>query len=57
MGHEVYRLVDDFHAPGVEYSATWNAINQSNKPISTGIYFYEVRTEKEVKRFKMAFVK
>ena len=43
--------------PGVRYSAIWNAINQSNKPISTGIYFYEVRTDNEVKRYKMAFVK
>ena len=56
-GQKVYELVNGFHMPGIQYNATWNAENQSNKPISTGIYFYEVRTEADVKRFKMAFVK
>ena len=56
-GREVFELVNGFHVPGIQYEATWDALNQSNRPISAGVYFYEVRSGDNVKRFKMAFVK
>jgi hypothetical protein len=57
MGHKVFDLVSGYHSPGVRYSAAWNSNTQSNIPVSTGIYFYEMRSGDYVERKKMVLVK
>tara|TARA_Y100000994_G_scaffold112275_1_gene92485 strand:- start:1638 stop:2939 length:1302 start_codon:yes stop_codon:yes gene_type:complete len=39
LGEHVYTLVDEYHAPGNLYQISWDSNNQSNIPISSGIYF------------------
>jgi hypothetical protein len=57
IGHKVFNLVSGYHSPGVRYSAAWNSNTQSNIPVSTGIYFYEMRSGDYVERKKMVLVK
>jgi hypothetical protein len=57
MGHKVTDLVSGHHLPGRQYSVTWNSNTQSNIPVSTGIYFYEMRSGDYVERKKMVLVK
>jgi hypothetical protein len=42
-GREVRNLVDGSMKPG-SYSATWNGLSNSGRPVSTGIYFYKLQT-------------
>jgi len=57
MGHKVYDLVSGYHSPGARYSAVWNSNTQSNISISTGIYFYEMRSGNYIERKKMVLIK
>jgi len=57
MGHKVFNLVSGYHSPGIRYSAVWNSNTQSNIPVSTGIYFYEMRAGDYIERKKMVLVK
>lgn len=57
MGHKVTDLVSGHHLPGRQYSVTWNSNTQSNIPVSTGIYFYEMRSGDYVEKKKMVLVK
>ena len=57
MGHKLYDLVNGYHSPGVRYSAVWNSNTQSDIPVSTGIYFYEMKSGNYTERKKMVLVK
>jgi len=57
IGHKVFNLVSGYHSPGIHYSAVWNSNTQSNIPVSTGIYFYEMRAGDYIERKKMVLVK
>jgi hypothetical protein len=57
IGHKVFDLVSGYHSPGIRYSAVWNSNTQLNIPVSTGIYFYEMRSGDYVERKKMVLVK
>ena len=57
MGHRVFGLVSGYHSPGVRYSASWDSNTQSNIPVSTGIYLYEMRSGDYMERKKMVLVK
>ena len=57
IGHKVFNLVSGYHSPGIRYSAVWNSNTQSNIPVSTGIYFYEMRAGDYIERRKMVLVK
>ena len=57
LGHKVFDLVSEYHSPGIRYSAVWNSNTQSNIPVSTGIYFYEMRSGDYIERKKMVLVK
>ena len=57
MGHKVFDLVSGYHSPGIRYGVAWNSNTQSNIPVSTGIYFYEMRSGDYVERKKMVLVK
>jgi hypothetical protein len=57
LGYKVYDLVSGYHIPGIEYSVTWDSNTQSNMPISTGIYFYEMQLGDYIETKKMVLVK
>ncbi len=42
---------------GVEGSATWDGTDDSNKPVSSGIYFYKLKTDNLEKMRKMILIK
>ena len=56
-GQHVYTLVDGYHAPGVSYQVTWNSSNQSNIPISSGVYFYKMISGGFASEGRMTIVK
>ena len=43
-GQIVKTLVGGKHLPGV-YAVTWNGRDENNRPVSSGIYFYRLKTE------------
>ncbi|MCH8306382.1 MAG: T9SS type A sorting domain-containing protein [Candidatus Marinimicrobia bacterium] len=51
LGKEVARLVDGFQSAG-EYQSEWNASN-----VSSGIYFYRLRSGNVVQTRKMVLLK
>ena len=57
LGHKVFDLVSGYHSPGIRYNAEWNSNTQTNISISTGIYFYEMRSGDYIERKKMVLVK
>jgi flagellar hook assembly protein FlgD len=42
LGQKIKTLVDSFQSEG-EYSVVWNATDDSNNPVSSGIYFYSLK--------------
>ena len=57
MGYKVASLVNGNHLPGRKYSVTWNSSTQADIPVSSGIYFYEMRADEFIERKKMVLVK
>jgi hypothetical protein len=51
-GRNIKTLINDNRTPGY-YSIIWNRIDDNNKKVSAGIYFYEMRTDKYTARRKM----
>ena len=56
-GAKVFDLVSGYHSPGIRYSVEWNSNAQSNMAVSSGIYFYEMRSGDYVEKKKMVLVK
>ena len=56
LGQMVKKLVDAFQNAG-EYSIMWNATDDSNNPVSSGIYFYRLETDKGCFQKKMILMK
>jgi hypothetical protein len=56
MGREVAKLVNQVIPAGYQ-SVLWNTRNQFGKPVSAGIYFYQIQTRDFVKTRKMILLK
>ncbi|MEE1506227.1 MAG: T9SS type A sorting domain-containing protein, partial [Candidatus Neomarinimicrobiota bacterium] len=56
MGREVTRLVNTTQEPGFK-SVQWNATNSFGKPVSAGVYLYQVRAGEFVQTKKMVLLK
>ena len=56
MGREVVKLVNQVIPAGYQ-SVLWNTRNQFGKPVSAGIYFYQIQTRDFVKTRKMILLK
>ena len=56
MGREVAKLVNQVIPAGYQ-SVLWNTRNQFGKPVSAGIYFYQIQTRDCVKTRKMILLK
>ena len=55
MGQKVKKLVDTFHQAG-EYSVTWNGTDENNNPVSSGIYFCQLKTNEQFLQLKMLYI-
>ena len=56
LGHEIVILVDDYQEPGYK-SITWNGIDKFGNDVSTGMYFYKLRSGDFEKVKKMVLLK
>jgi hypothetical protein len=56
LGREVAVLVDK-EQPAGEYSITWNGLDRDGSRVASGIYFYQLWTDDEVRSRKMVMLK
>jgi hypothetical protein len=56
LGQRICTLVDKVQSPGY-YTVQWNGQNEEGLIVTSGVYFYQIRTNKFVKTRKMLFVK
>ncbi|MCK4773336.1 MAG: T9SS type A sorting domain-containing protein, partial [Candidatus Krumholzibacteria bacterium] len=56
LGEKIVILVDKWQPAG-HYKVDWNGTNQTGKHVASGVYFYQLHTEKFVQIKKMLFVK
>ena len=54
-GQRVRILIDEI-IPAGKHTVTWNGTNQSGQLLESGIYFYELKTEKGTARKKMSLI-
>ena len=52
MGRQVYTLYDGFQQAGI-HKVFWSGIDQNNRSVSSGIYFYQLQTKSLLKTRKM----
>ena len=55
-GREIKTIVDEWKQPGY-YSAVWNSTDKHNNAVSSGIYFYRMKTNTFHKTLKMLLIK
>ncbi len=56
-GHRVATLINEYKSAGTMYTVYWNSNTNADKLVSTGIYFYELRSGDYVERKKMLLIK
>ena len=56
MGREVTQLVNTVQETGYR-SVQWDATNMHGKPVSAGVYLYQIRAGEFVQTRKMALLK
>ena len=56
MGRVVKTIINDQQDAGFK-SISWNAVNDYGKPVSAGIYLYQIKTEKFSQAKKMILLK
>ena len=56
LGQNVSTLVNSVMSPG-KYTMEWNATDQMGNPVSSGIYFYELRSSSFTSRKKMLLIR
>jgi len=56
LGREIKTLVNSFQNAG-EHSIVWNGTDDSNSPVSSGIYFYSITTDKINLQKKMMLIR
>lgn len=56
LGQEIKILVNSFQKAG-KYTVTWNAIDNKSNPVSSGIYFYSLETDKNTLQKKMILIR
>jgi hypothetical protein len=56
LGRKIKTLVDSFQSAG-EHSIVWSATSDANNPMSSGIYFYRLKTRERIVQKKMVLVR
>ena len=57
LGQEVAKLVNSQEQAAGKYNVTWNGRNDFNRTLSSGIYFYQIKTNDFTNTKKMMFIK
>lgn len=55
QGRMIKILTDDKYADGT-HQVSWNGLDQYNKPVTSGVYFYQLLTDQEVRTQKLVKV-
>ena len=55
-GQKVRKLVDEVLSAG-QHSVVWNGKDENSKPVSSGVYFYKMRTGAYTRTKKMILLK
>lgn len=56
LGQQAKTLVESFQAAG-DYSLVWNAMDDGNNPVSSGMYFYSLETDNQTFQKKMMLIR
>ena len=56
LGREVKTLINQTHDAGYR-SVIWNATNDFGKPVSAGVYLYQIRAGNFIQTKKMVLLK
>ena len=56
LGQEVRTLVDEYKESGI-YTVQWNGIDESGMPVSSGVYFYQLKAWNFVETKRMLLLK
>ena len=56
LGREVSQLVSEIQSPGIQ-SVQWNATDMNGKPVSAGIYLYQIQSGEFIQTRKMVLLK
>ncbi|SVD04826.1 uncharacterized protein METZ01_LOCUS357680 [marine metagenome] len=56
LGREVIQLVSEIQSPGIQ-SVQWNATDNFDKPVSAGIYLYQIQSGEFIQTRKMVLLK
>ena len=57
LGQEVIRLMDNEEKPAGTYQLTWNGLDKNGAQVSSGMYFYSMRSPHMQKTMRMTFLK
>ena len=57
LGQKVKKLVNSFHKASSGYQVIWDARNDNGIKLSSGVYFYQIRSGSFIKSKKMILVK
>ena len=57
LGQEVVRLMDNEEKPAGTYQLTWNGMDKNGAQVSSGMYFYSMRSPHMQKTMRMTFLK
>jgi flagellar hook assembly protein FlgD len=56
LGQKIKTLIDSFQNAG-EHSLVWDATDEKNNPVSSGVYFYKLETNDRTFQKKMVLVR
>ncbi len=56
LGQKIITLISKAHSPGM-YQTTWDGLNNKNQMVSSGLYFYQINIDGEIKTKSMILVK
>jgi len=56
LGQKITTLINHRMDAG-HHSLEWNGLDFSGQPVSSGVYFYELRSEKYIARKKMLLLR
>lgn len=56
-GRVVKSLIDRQNLPAGEHTRDWNGLDQGNRPLASGIYFYELKTDLASRTKTLTFIR
>ncbi len=56
LGQKIKTLINQNHNAGA-YTVYWNATDENNHPVSSGVYIYQLKTENQILQRKLLLIK